>query len=143
MKPGLLPVLWIEVAPRWHAALDPLSYLGIHAGGTVELASGRDYVRPRGEEPADLVEVAGSRHVQNAVGSEGHDLVEVLGRDDPDGLEPAQFPGVPPYLRRRVDVDAHQVQAWVLDDGSQGAVRCCRWPTGRRGIAKGRERDYR
>ena len=70
MKPGLLPVLWIDVPPRRQAASIRSRDAGSMLGRVVELAAGRDHVDAGLEQPAQHVDVAAVRHVEDAVGAE-------------------------------------------------------------------------
>ena len=81
MNPGLDPVLWRRGAPVPACRIDPLPDLRIQAGRSVELAPGRDDVRPGLQQPAEHVDVGPVRHVEDAVGLQREDVLEVPGGD--------------------------------------------------------------
>ena len=128
MNPGLIPVLWIEVAPGRARCLHPGRAGRVHACRVMELAAGGHDVRTGGEQRADGVEVHTLLHVEDAVGPSARIVADVPRRPHPVGPSPQSSPASRPSFSGECTWTPTRVPGDARSRPSASGCRCCRWP---------------
>ena len=98
MKPGLLPVAWIEVLPRRQAASMRARIAGSSAAGFWNSMRVVTMLAPDSSSRQISSIAADMRHVEHAVGLQREHVFDAVGGGTPIGARPASSPASRPAL---------------------------------------------